>query len=334
LKQNNEFLVKLEHLFKEGKIPSKLLQTMQQFYQSYSNAIVTNGVDSSYADSIMNSFLELIQDQLKHPFSFEPYHEAIRHPFDYYQFGLDFIRPLVIRDSSSLIGLEYVQRMVEQLSRGENVILLANHQTEPDPQAISILLEKTYPKLGEEMIFVAGHRVISDPLAVPFSMGRNLLCIFSKKYIEHPPEQKQEKLLHNQKTMKRMSQLLTEGGKCIYVAPSGGRDRANIQGDIEVAPFDAQSLEMFFLMAKSSGRPTHFYTLALATYHLLPPPQSIRKELGENRHTKATPIHLCFGEEVDMEKFPECDLKDKRKRRQARADYIWNLVKADYESIK
>ncbi len=50
------------------------------------------------------------------------------------------------------------------------------------------------------MIFVAGERVITDPLAVPASMGRNLLCIYSKRYIDHPPELKSEKQLHNKRT--------------------------------------------------------------------------------------------------------------------------------------
>jgi glycerol-3-phosphate O-acyltransferase len=30
---------------------------------------------------------------------------------------------------------------------------------------------------------VAGDRVTTDLLAMPFSMGRNLLCIFSKKHV-------------------------------------------------------------------------------------------------------------------------------------------------------
>ncbi len=103
------------------------------------------------------------------------------------------------------------------------------------------------------MIFVAGERVITDPLAVPFSMGRNLLCIFSKRYIDHPPEQKMKKQLHNKRTMELMSELLSEGGKAIYVAPSGGRDRPNADGVVEIAPFDPQSIEMFYLMARAGG---------------------------------------------------------------------------------
>jgi len=100
------------------------------------------------------------------------------------------LKPLVDLSHCQVNGLEYLQPILESLERGENVIFLANHQTEADPHAISILLEKYCPKFAEEMIFVAGERVITDPLAIPFSMGRNLLCIYSKRYIDHPPEDK------------------------------------------------------------------------------------------------------------------------------------------------
>ena len=43
------------------------------------------------------------------------------------------------------------------------------------------------------MIFVAGDRVTTDLLAQIFSMGRNLLCIFSKKHIGSVPELKSKK---------------------------------------------------------------------------------------------------------------------------------------------
>jgi glycerol-3-phosphate O-acyltransferase len=32
---------------------------------------------------------------LQNPFTFPPYHKAIREPFDYYMFGQNYIRPLV-----------------------------------------------------------------------------------------------------------------------------------------------------------------------------------------------------------------------------------------------
>ena len=48
-------------------------------------------------------------------------------------------------DRSLVFGLENLENASQLLKRGENTILLANHQTEPDPQAISILLEKSHP---------------------------------------------------------------------------------------------------------------------------------------------------------------------------------------------
>lgn len=317
---------------KQYNISPEVIKTLDAFQKTYSAAGVKNGFDPEYIEELLIQLAKLVANEFKNPAKFELYHEALRKPFDYYQFGIDFIKPLIDWDQSAVYRMEIADRIEKQLKQGDNVILLANHQTEPDPQAISILLEKKHPKLAEEMIFVAGHRVISDPLAIPFSMGRNLLCIHSKKYVENPPEQKNEKLSHNQKTMRKMSQLLDEGGKCIYVAPSGGRDRPNAKGVIEVASFDGNSIEMFYLMTQQTKTKTHFYPLTLATYNILPPPNSINKDLGETRYAKCSPIKMAFGEEVDMENF-DINGSDKKQRRKLRADYIWKIVKEDYDYI-
>jgi glycerol-3-phosphate O-acyltransferase len=238
----------------------------------------------------------------------------------------------VEENKSTILGLEFVDKIVKQLKAKENVVLLSNHQTETDPQAIAILLQKTHPELAEEIIYVAGERVVTDPPAIPFSMGTNLLCIYSKRYIDYPLEQKAQKLLHNKNTMELMSRLLQEGGKIIYVAPSGGRDRRDAQGNVFPAPFDPNSIEMFYLMAKKAKTPTHFYPLALDTYELLPPPETIQVELGEQRIAKRTPIHLAFGPEFDMEHI--LDGETKEARRKARADAIWQTVYDLYRRIK
>ena len=174
-------------------------------------------------------------------------------------------------------------------------------------------------------------RIPEDPLAIPFSMGCNLLCIYSKKYIDIPPERKLHKQLHNKKTMELMAKMLKEGGYAIYVAPSGGRDRRNDKGSIEIAPFDPQSIEMFYLMAKKSKKPTHFFTLTLHTYDVLPPPETTEKDVGESRLTQGGAVHLDFGPEVDMETFPGYEkARDKHDLRKLRAHYLWNLVQKSY----
>ena len=323
----NSFSSKLKQCMKEGSIPPKYADILEKFYSGYRQAV---SCDSDIHEKLFLDLLELIKQQCLEPFIFQPFHKHLRKPFDYYQFGVNLVKPLVDMPNSTMSGLDHLHQIAASLEKGENAIFLANHQVEADPQVISILLENSYPKMAEEMIFVAGERVITDPLAVPFSMGRNLLCIFSKRYIDQPPEQKMKKQLHNKKTMELMSELLSEGGKAIYVAPSGGRDRPNSNGVVEIAPFDPQSIEMLYLMAARAGHPTHFYPLALKTYQLLPPPETIQVELGEARITKRADIHLAFGPRIDMDHFPGSDSADKHARRSARAEYIWDTVRQNY----
>lgn len=328
-----EFIELLKSSKSAGKITAKIEQILHNFYESYKAALSDQGKRIEHYSPLFAQYLTCIERHLEQPFIFPPYHRGVRLPFDYFRFGKEFIHPLILFKESKVEGLEYVDKMVQQLARGDNVVLFGNHQTEPDPQVISLLLDRTHPKIAEEIIFVAGSRVTTDPLAIPFSMGCNLLCIYSKKHIEHPPEKKEEKLLHNQRVMQKMRDLFSAGGKCVYVAPSGGRDRKNEQGRIIVAPFDPQSIEIFRLIAKQSKRPTHFYPLALATHHLLPPPNTIEKDLGERRHAQCTPVHLMFGDEINMETIPVDKEMDKKSLRHARAHYICSIVQQNYASL-
>jgi glycerol-3-phosphate O-acyltransferase len=318
--KKSTFEARLEKL--RTKFPVKYYQILCQFLDSYKN--VTNDY------SLLIFFIDLLEELMRKPFSFEPYHKKVRHPIDYYKFSLDFVGPFVDVPHSTVQSAETVAKIKAQLKNGENCILLANHQTEADPQIISMLLD---PELAEKIIYVAGERVVTDPLAIPFSMGTDLLCIYSKRYIDNPPELKTQKQLHNKNTMELMSRLLQEGGKIIYVAPSGGRDRRNAKGEVEVAPFDPSSIEMFHLMARKAKTPTHFYPLSLDTYHILPPPETIQAELGETRIAKRCPAHLYFAPEFDMDHFPGSDATDKTVRRQNRADAIWKIVQNNYLKI-
>jgi glycerol-3-phosphate O-acyltransferase len=325
----------LHELTARGVIPPRVRDILDRFFDSYAAALSSAGMDPAAFDHLFCGFIERVAEQFVRPFAFEPFHRQITSPFDYYTFGVEFLRPLVDKTRSTVTGLPQLARLSAQLAARENVVLLANHQTEGDPQAISLLLEDSYPAVAREMIFVAGDRVTTDPLPVPFSMGRNLLCIYSRRYIDHPPEDRARKTAHNRKTMERMSDLLAEGGWCIYVAPSGGRDRRNSRGVIEVAPFDPQSVEMFRLMAErplegGGARPTHFYPMALKTYDFLPPPETVQTELGEARRATRTGLHLAVCPEVDLSACPGSERADKRERREARAGFIWQQVSDAY----
>lgn len=325
-----EFIKNLEYFKENKKLSDEIYQTLFDFYLTYQKALEIRGYPIEKVQPLLNKYLELVINQIEKPYAFDLYHSQLRTPFDYYQFGLDFLRPLVIFEKSKALGLDNIEKAQSFLKKGENVIIFSNHQTEPDPQAISLLLENSFPLFAENIIFVAGHRVTSDPLAVPFSLGRNLLCIYSKKYIEDLPEEREKKLQHNKKVMQKMEALLKEGGKSIYVAPSGGRDRANAEGKIEIAPFDPHSIELFYLIAKKAKTKTHFFPLSLSTYDLLPPPNSIKKELGETRFTNATPIHLFFGEELI--KFSENFYQDKEAKIE-RTKEIYKIVEKNYHSL-
>ena len=71
------------------------------------------------------------------------------------------------------------------------------------------------------MTYVAGDRVVTDLLAKPFSMGKDLLCVHSKKHMDDVPEEKTKKMKQNLATIKEMQRLLNKGGMLIWIAPAG-----------------------------------------------------------------------------------------------------------------
>jgi len=328
------FETKLNQAYEEGDLPESVFGNFQSLYTSYRSSMIHSGFNMDEYDHLFYSLLDLIIKQLREPCTFEHFHKRIEKPYDYHRFGKEFIRPLVDEKRSFIHHADNVEKMEAQVRAGENVILFANHQTEVDPQLMCLILEKSHPEFASEVIFVAGDRVVTDLLAIPFSLGCNLLCIYSKRHVDNPPELKAEKLQHNQRTMKQMKELLIQGGKCIYMAPSGGRDRPNQDGEVVVAPFDPQSIEMFRLMAKQAKTPTHFYPLSLVTFDILLPPQTIGTELGETRLAKREGALFAFGDEIDMDTFPGSDITDRHAKRSARAMYIWNLVKSQYNLLK
>eukprot|EP01041_Mallomonas_annulata_P002074 gene2074-4051_t len=239
----------------EGKVPEHFFKMLADFLQEYSESATISNEDPERYQKNVITFVKSVQQGLENPYKFAPFHKAIREPFDYYQWGNDFLRPLVILDKSKVEGLDNAKNIVDIISRGENVFILSNHQTEADPQVLSILLERVgLSHLAEQLIFVAGHKVTNDPVAIPFSMGRNLICIHSKKHIKNPPEEYAVKQAQNMNSMASLGDLMKEGGKVFWVAPSGGRDRPDETGQFVVAPLESKSLDMFRLMAKASEK--------------------------------------------------------------------------------
>ena len=175
-----DLLHAMEDLKNIAHFPIKYVKILQKFYANYKKQIIKEDLEKNIHIKLFFTLIDILKSLAKHPFSFEAYHKKIRKPFDYYQFGIDFFSPLVIKEKSQIFGERNIQKILQQLENKENIVFFANHQSETDPQCISILLEK-YPALAQRIIYVAGERVITDPLAIPFSMGCDLLCIYSKK---------------------------------------------------------------------------------------------------------------------------------------------------------
>ncbi|KAF4401722.1 hypothetical protein G4B88_000770 [Cannabis sativa] len=280
-----------------GRLPPTVASGMEELYHNYKNAILQSG--NPKADEIvlsnMAAALDRIFFEVEDPFVFPPYHKALREPFDYYLFGQNYIRPLIDFSNSYVGNISIFSEMEEKLKQlfptvpmpdhvGHNIVLMSNHQTEADPAVIALLLESTNPQFAEKITYVAGDRVVTDPLCKPFSMGRNLLCVYSKKHMFDVPELAEMKRKANTRSLKEMALLLRGGSQIVWIAPSGGRDRPDpVTGEWYPAPFDASSVDNMRRLVEHSGAPGHIYPLALLCHDIMPPPLQVEKEIGEKR---------------------------------------------------
>jgi glycerol-3-phosphate O-acyltransferase len=245
-------------------------------------------------------------------YTFGVTHQALRgknpeledgNTLDYYKWGCEFFRYFMDWDESLVLGQDNLKKAVEQAQAGENVIFLANHQSEADPQVVSVMFEKAgFADAAAEMVYVAGHKVTTDALAIPFSMGRNLICIHSKKHIDADPDTKPIKSRQNLAAMSGMLDKLKKGGCLLWVAPSGGRDRRDVaSGKTPIAPFDSKTIDMFRLMGNKSKKPTHYYPMAMVSYELCPPPDFVEAGVGEQRNFRFVPVGIKIGDELVSE---------------------------------
>jgi len=279
------------------------------WYQGYKEQVTApkpDGPGLSEGDVIIifNRIVDRLILLSKQKYRFASRHEGIVEPYDYFEFGQEYVKPLVNFEESYVRNMHYWNEVSDAIDAGENVVLLANHQTEADAAFLPLFFPNN-PTIGRKVFYVAGGRVVGDPLAQPFSMGRNLFCVHSKKYIdtEEDPEEKSAMSKQNRRTLTELSKSMKTGGMLIWIAPSGGRDRLKETptGERPVpAPFDADAIEMFRSIASKAGRPTYFYPMAMATYSIMPPPSGINKALGEKRVTTFTGCAISLAPRVDL----------------------------------
>lgn len=175
----SEFKGILAQLVKAGKLPEKLEASWIDFYDVYKQTVTNSGVADPelVATKIQCTIADCVINQFMDPYTFPSAHKRLLEPYNYYNFGQRYVSSLIDFNNSFVGHAERWNKIAEQLAAGENVVLLANHQTEADPGVFAHMLESSQPKLATDVIYVAGDRVVTDALCKPFSMGRNLFCV-------------------------------------------------------------------------------------------------------------------------------------------------------------
>jgi glycerol-3-phosphate O-acyltransferase len=303
------------------------------FFKGYEKICKSQNLEEEKLESLLTLYLELIKKELKEPTQFEIYQPRKTFPVDFYSLAVNLLTPLIDKERSTILGTENIDKIACILNSSENVILFANHQVEADPTILAVLLEKKYPDLIKNMISVAGARVTSDPVTIPFTLGQNVICVYSKKYFDAHLDKKKDMQQHNSSAMVTLKHILDGGGKCIYIAPSGGRDRKDQNGNLYPAYFDPKSIELMRIVGSKSKAKTHFFPLALHTYDVMPPPEKIKKEIGEQRKMCHSPVHIYFGEEISMLSPSIKDKADKDTFMDTQSQNIYQIVTKLYEKM-
>ncbi|CAI5507361.1 unnamed protein product [Closterium sp. Naga37s-1] len=317
------------------RLPERVVLGMRDFYHSYANAVASSGVENAEQLSlqVMSTVFDRIMYQIKDRHVFESHHLGVREPYDYYAFGQNYVRPLINYSRSFIGNVKIFDKIQADLDAGHNVILMTNHQTEADPGVIALMLESSHPRLATSITYVAGDRVVFDPFCVPFSLGRNLLCVHSKKHLNDVPELAEQKRAENRKTLKVMSKLFKQGGNFVWIAPSGGRDRINPDTNyVPPAAFDSSAVALMHRLTSESGIPSHLHPTALYSYDIMPPPRTLEKQLGEKRIIGFHGVALSVGEEVDFSAVT-AGIEDRREAQEKYSDALFAAVEEQYDLL-
>eukprot|EP00232_Nephroselmis_pyriformis_P027230 CAMPEP_0182852730 /NCGR_PEP_ID=MMETSP0034_2-20130328/321_1 /TAXON_ID=156128 /ORGANISM="Nephroselmis pyriformis, Strain CCMP717" /LENGTH=480 /DNA_ID=CAMNT_0024983465 /DNA_START=24 /DNA_END=1466 /DNA_ORIENTATION=- len=328
LTTQDDFNAALNKCVEEKRIPKELVPGSLDFYNNYLTAIRSSDhpdPDTAVASTIGNIFDRVLKE-FEDPYKFPSLHKRMLEPYNYYAFGQVYVNQLINYTKSFIGNIELFDKIEKQLEAGDNVVMLANHQTEADPGVWALLLENTHPRLSTEVHYVAGDRVVTDALCKPFSMGRNLLCVYSKKHMDDDPALKKEKQRSNLKTVGVMGKMFKEGGKLLWVAPSGGRDRGPEKGPWTPAVFDPSAVGLMCKMIQSSGRPGHIYPFAMVSKDIMPPPPATEKALGERRLTNWAGVGISTCPELNLPKY----LKEHGDDKEA---FIGAVVKDAYTAV-
>ena len=159
VRSEEEFFGALQKGVDSGKLPKPLYAAFEDFYNNYKQIVLGSDAPDASPElvaRVMGSIADRTFNQFLDPYTFPSYHTRLLEPYDYYKFGQNYVRTLINFNKSVVGHLERFEKIQEQLDAGDNVVLLANHQTEADPGVWALLLEKKLPRLATEIIYVAG----------------------------------------------------------------------------------------------------------------------------------------------------------------------------------
>lgn len=171
VRSEEQFFQALQQGVDSGKLPKQLYAAFEDFYNNYKHTVLTSDApdaNSELVARIMGSIADRTFNQFLDPYTFPSYHTRLLEPYDYYKFGQNYVRTLINFNKSVVGHIDRFEKLQQQLDAGENVILLANHQTEADPGVWALLLEKHLPNLATEIIYVAG--TLTLPLLLQLSL--------------------------------------------------------------------------------------------------------------------------------------------------------------------
>eukprot|EP00775_Hariotina_reticulata_P003541 gene3541-3810_t len=157
-KKEAEFLGIIAKLVEAGKCPPQLQAGWIDFYNNYKKAVLSSGIPDAelVATKIQCTIADCVFNQFVNPYTFPSLHKRLLEPYNYYQFGQNYVGTLIDFSSSFLGHQKRWDQIAQQLKDGHNVVLLANHQTEADPGVFAHMLTATHPQLATDVIYVAG----------------------------------------------------------------------------------------------------------------------------------------------------------------------------------
>ena len=162
VRSEEEFFGALQKGVDSGKLPKPLYAAFEDFYNNYKQTVLNSDSPDACPElvaKVMGSIADRTFNQFLDPYTFPSYHTRLLEPYDYYKFGQNYVRTLINFNKSVIGHLDRFRKVQEQLDAGDNVVLLANHQTEADPGVWALLLEKQLPNLATEIIYVAGNYI-------------------------------------------------------------------------------------------------------------------------------------------------------------------------------